>query len=343
LQDLDEWQRRALFVTDKLNEYDPIWGQAAHVYKSAAHGWIVISDRSGSFTCGPNLREILWDWSEDEKARLTTWIIDQNRAGERFPGMYDASLIAARERRPLRFSAKIDRLFLYLESRRYRVGQTIIVASGTETPENVTEKHRVMSWTEATTEAELFGFMSALDTAGLTSKATGNWQATAEGLLRLDALDAQGPANDQAFVAMWFSKDTEEAYHQGIVPGVADAGYRAFRIDQKEHANKIDDEIVAEIRRSRFLIADFTCGVVDTAGGPAGIPRGGVYFEAGLAQGLNMPVIWAVREDQIGLVHFDTRQFNHITWTDPADLRVKLYRRVAAVLGHFGQDQPQRN
>ena len=99
-----------------------------------------------------------------------------------------------------------------------------------------------MSWTEATTESESFGFMSALDTAGLTSKATANWQATAAGLLRLDALDAQGASKDQAFVAMWFNKDTEEAYHQGIVPGVADAGYRAFRIDKKEHANKIDDE-----------------------------------------------------------------------------------------------------
>ena len=30
------------------------------------------------------------------------------------------------------------------------------------------------------------------------------------------------------------------------------------RIDQKERLNKIDDEIIAEIRRSRFLVADFT-------------------------------------------------------------------------------------
>lgn len=38
----------------------------------------------------------------------------------------------------------------------------------------------------------------------------------------------------------------------------------------KEHANKIDDEIIAEIRRSAFLVADFTG------------QRQNVYFETGL-------------------------------------------------------------
>jgi hypothetical protein len=53
------------------------------------------------------------------------------------------------------------------------------------------------------------------------------------------------------------------------------------RVDQKHHhLNKVDDEIIAEIRRSRFLVADFTC--------EPGKVRGGVYFEAGFAMGLNM-------------------------------------------------------
>ena len=89
-----------------------------------------------------------------------------------------------------------------------------------------------------------------------------------------------------------------------------------MRIDSKEHSNKIDDEIIAEIRRSRFVVADFTS--------EEDKPRGGVYYEAGFAMGLNIPVIWTCRADMIGNVHFDTRQFNHITWDDPEDLRVKL-------------------
>lgn len=62
-------------------------------------------------------------------------------------------------------------------------------------------------------------------------------------------------------------------------------------------------------------------------------PRGGVYYEAGFAQGLGIAVIWMVRQDHIDNVHFDTRQFNHITWPDAADLREKLKNRIGAVLG----------
>ena len=57
--------------------------------------------------------------------------------------------------------------------------------------------------------------------------------------------------------------------------GIKDAGYEAVRIDKQRHLNKIDDEIVAEIRRARFLVADFTQGETG--------PRGGVYYEAGFS------------------------------------------------------------
>ena len=61
--------------------------------------------------------------------------------------------------------------------------------------------------------------------------------------------------------------------------------------------------------------------------------RGGVYFEAGFALGLSIPVIWTCREDMIKHVHFDTRQFNHIVWTDADDLFTKLKNRIGAVSG----------
>src|SRR6266699_3836254 len=99
---------------------------------------------------------------------------------------------------------------------------------------------------------------------------------------------------------------------------------QALRVDQKEHINKIDDEIIAEIRRSRFVVADFTSR--------EGEPRGGVYFEAGFAYGIAIPVIWMCRSNLIGSVQFDTRQFNHITWDDPANLYMKLRNRIGAVI-----------
>lgn len=143
------------------------------------------------------------------------------------------------------------------------------------------------------------------------------------------------PLNDKAFIAMWFSSEVADAYDLGIEPAVRAAGYDPVRIDRKEHNNKIDDEIIAEIRSSRFLIADFTCGIIDVQGEKNSIPRGGVYYEAGFAAGLGIPVIWSVREDQIGDVHFDTRQYNHITWADAGDLKTKLENRIKATIGKF--------
>jgi len=98
-----------------------------------------------------------------------------------------------------------------------------------------------------------------------------------------------------------------------------------IRIDKKEHNNKIDDEIIAEIRRSRFLIADFTCERKNV--------RGGVYYEAGFAQGLGIPVIWTCKDTSLTDLHFDTRQYSHIIWKNPADLLIQLKNRIGATIG----------
>ena len=47
------------------------------------------------------------------------------------------------------------------------------------------------------------------------------------------------------------------------------------------------------------MVADFTC--------EKGKVRGGVYYEAGFAQGIGIPVIWTVAKDSLDDVHFDTR------------------------------------
>ena len=95
------------------------------------------------------------------------------------------------------------------------------------------------------------------------------------------------------------------------------------RADKREYNHKVDDEIIAQIRRSRFLVADFTGH------------RGGVYFEAGFAKGLGQEVFWLCREDDIDELHFDIRQYNCIPWRDDEreELRRRLSTRIEAVLG----------
>ncbi|MEY2483540.1 MAG: hypothetical protein QOK24_2068 [Verrucomicrobiota bacterium] len=144
---------------------------------------------------------------------------------------------------------------------------------------------------------------------------------TARGWKHLDIAPAGTGA--VGFVAMWFAPEMNAVWEQSFHPGIKEAGYTPSRIDKKEHNNKIDDEILASIRASKFVVADFT------------EQRGGVYYEAGFAQGLGKPVIWTIRKDHLIGVHFDTRQFNHIPWELSAlsDFRLALRRRIEASFG----------
>lgn len=148
---------------------------------------------------------------------------------------------------------------------------------------------------------------------------------TTRAYLESEKARQQNGQSYQAFVAMWFHPSVEEIWTEALEPSIRRCGYEARRIDKKEHNNKIDDEIIAEIRASRFIVADFTS--------EKDKPRGGVYFEAGYALAFGLPVIWTCKEDLIGQVHFDTRQFNHITWTDAEDLNMKLETRIKATIG----------
>ena len=149
----------------------------------------------------------------------------------------------------------------------------------------------------------------------------GDYLITGKGWERITNLNTPGRDSKQAFVAMWFDDSRTKFFDDGFKPAIEEDGAtRAFRIDRKEHNEKIDDEIVAEIRRSRYLVADFTGN------------RAGVYFEAGFALGLGLPVIWCVEQGHEGDLHFDTRQYNHITYTNPADLKIKLLNRILATI-----------
>ncbi len=127
----------------------------------------------------------------------------------------------------------------------------------------------------------------------------------------------------QGFCAMWFDSSMNVVWKDAIAPAIIAAGYEPVRVDKIEHSNRIDDEILAQLRRSRFVVADFTDH------------RHGVYFEAGFALGLGRTVIWTVREDELAKTHFDNRQYNFILWRESnlPKLRDSLANRIVALLG----------
>lgn len=133
---------------------------------------------------------------------------------------------------------------------------------------------------------------------------------------------ARTPAiSDQVFVAMSFADELKNAWQEGILPALSKALFRPYRIDVLPHVDRIDAKIITEIKNSKFLVADVTQ------------QRPGVYFEAGYALGLGLPVFWCVREDELEKVHFDTRQYNHIVWKDEQHLAEQLYYFVISVVG----------
>jgi hypothetical protein len=125
------------------------------------------------------------------------------------------------------------------------------------------------------------------------------------------------------FCAMWFSDEVRALWTDCIEPAILDAGYEPLRIDGKEHNNKIDDEIIASIRQSKFVISDLTGN------------RGGVYYEAGFAHGLGLPVIFMCRKSEEDNPHFDIRQYNTIFWTQDTiiEKRKELMNRIIATIG----------
>jgi hypothetical protein len=115
---------------------------------------------------------------------------------------------------------------------------------------------------------------------------------TAKGYQRLREVQRPNKMSRQCFVAMWFDKEMTDVFEKAIKPaieyiedGETEPRYRAIKIDNIEHVNDINDEIIAQIRRSRFIVCDLT-GY-----------RGGVYFEAGFAYGLGLDVVYTCRKD----------------------------------------------
>ncbi len=159
------------------------------------------------------------------------------------------------------------------------------------------------------------------------------YRITPDGWLRLQALHDSILDSSQGFVAMWFDPQIKTFYDEVIVKAISEAGYKPWRSDLNHYNDRIDHRIEYEIKRSKFVLADFTGH------------RGGVYFEAGFARALGKVTIYTCRgsipkesiqpgkdeshkEDKTGFddLHFDVRQFPCLTW--PPDLLTRPHKET---------------
>ena len=156
---------------------------------------------------------------------------------------------------------------------------------------------------------------------GYVEHVSGNGhRLTAKGWGYINDLKKHRISTNQAFVAMWFDDEMKPVYEDGIEPALEELDYNPIRIDMVPHNEDINDRIIAEIRKSSLMVADFTG------------QRNGVYFEAGFAMGLGIPIIRTCRSDEIEDLHFDTEHYFHIEWENPEELYDKLKTHIEATI-----------
>ena len=253
--------------------------------------------------------------------KLTAWIRERSESGAEVPEINSNTLKDVEAALPdYRVMEKQLLLLRAFERRTQFPGQHLDVVDRLDYP---------LAW--ARNEKEFSYLLRSLIERDLIRRTDGpadlsdsfayEFEITANGWDFLEEHERPSVITDQAFVAMSFSSDLKPAWESGIKPALKKAGYRPYRVDAEPHIDRIDTKIITEIKNSRFLVADVTK------------QRPGVYFEAGYALGVGLPVFWCVRSDDLKNVHFDTRQYNHIIWEDEQILADQLYLFVTAIVG----------
>lgn len=317
----------------------PIWGTEAMIRRLDPMWYGFNSVRAGGeYVIHKQAEAKLPRISDEAKARLTTVLVDKRKLGE-VPHVTPELLDEAKAKEPLLVYERAERLLDELVGRPHRVGDTFCILLGgrpfdqalavPESTDHAGIQHfpldRALAVSESMDYAEIQYFLRYLEERNwVRIYDTDAIEITVDGYARAQAMKANQNSS-QAFIAMWINKEVQAVYKEGIVPAIQSCGYKDFRIIDDPKLDKIDDAIIAEIRRSRFMVADFTYG-------DNGI-RGSVYYEAGFAQGLGIPVIRSCRSNQINDLHFDIRQYYHIAWDNPKGLKCELKKRILAIVG----------
>lgn len=114
----------------------------------------------------------------------------------------------------------------------------------------------------------------------------------------------------------------QETLHvrNAIKEAITATGYIPVLIDEQniESEKTINDEIIANLKRCKFCIADFS------------YHSKGVYFESGFALGQGKKVIYTCSKEEFENSHFDLRPLQHIIYEDMDYLKKSLINKIEA-------------
>lgn len=245
-------------------------------------------------------------------ANISGWI-RENQNEESPPVINEDRLQRLFNLKPTSIYEKACKLLIWLESKTKFYGQQV---------EIMTDFQGLVSTCYTVNATELTNILSYLTDRGLIKNRTNNIILTAEGASYIEKY-IQNKESDIGFCAMCFNPSLNVLWEQSIKPAISQAGYDPKRIDKEDHIDGVVDEILAMIRRSKFVIADLTDH------------RNGVYFEAGFAKGLGVKTIFICSKEQIEKSHFDVKHLNILVWEHDnfEHFRTRLHSRIESNLG----------
>lgn len=267
----------------------------------------------GEFVIEKSLQAIL-DSNQYNQLRIGSWIRKQNSSGiiPELNAIDFANLISLKDKK---INQKYELLLKYVYSEK-----TIQIQLA-----DLNRLYLVLFWCEDIKEFNML-LSKAVELNHLKLKFDGmsvkEYIITYDGKEFIENLGLDNNSN-KIFMAFHFTEEMKKEFESTIKRAVIDSSegkLEAVRVSSSatDHDAKIDDELIGMIKSSKAVIADFTGN------------RTAVYYEAGFAMGLGIPVIWICKKDDVDKLSFDTRQYPHIIWENEDDLYNQVVNRLKA-------------
>lgn len=236
---------------------------------------------------------------------------------------------------------KLEKVLIYCYDKNEYIGQEFVTHNTSTDKIYFKSRYYLNGETNRTGVAytrntdELIGILDTIADLGwielkYTSDNSMHFILKAEGLIHAEQLLKTNLNSNKVFVAIEFHNDYEKRLNEAIKPACKECNFKAFIISDVLHNNNINNEIIVAIKRSKFVIADFTHN------------NHGVYYEAGYASGMGLQVIKTCNKNWFDKIidntkhksklHFDVDHDNFILYSDNDDYKKKLKDWIRATI-----------
>lgn len=248
---------------------------------------------------------------KDKFYKVSSWIRENNDLFEKPPKITTSNFPKLLDIRDKKIKEKFDLMMRYLYDLQDK---------------NLNPREMIVKcWFKDTDEGLVFlkkGFNNQLISGNMEGRTYYHDRLTYDGLEYVENLESPNASSKNVFLAFNFETELNDIFSTYVREAVEESNLTCIIVNQNntELNKSITDEIIGKLKSSRIVIADFTNH------------RNSVYFEAGFAMGMKIPIIWTVQKGHDDAMSFDTRQYPHIVWENGEDLKKQIMDRIRVIL-----------